>query len=243
VAASTLLAAPPVLGAVASAAASAMATAASVALGKSEPGFDPGCARARPYAAAASTAATAIGSEVAAYSSQASQPHMAAAADAAAADQPTCARARPYSTLRLARPSSREVTTPAASRGFELPAYPAPASDPPQLASARGSHGLPTAVTDGSPALFSPAQTGPGPSDQGSPAKTRTDQLRSGLLQVSQAACTNQQAVKQGDTGSIHGAAAAVINSSDATGQQAARELVAEDDGPSQEAIQVWQLN
>jgi len=49
--------------------------------------------------------------------------------------------------------------------------------------------------------------------------------------------------VQQGDVGCIHGAAAAVISSSAVSGRKAARELVAEDDGPSQEAIQVRQLH
>ncbi len=203
--------------------------------------IDPGCARARPYAAAASSAATATDSNLA--SAHASQPHVAAAAYAAM-DQPTCARALPYSAMRLISPSSRGAHMPAAGGGIKLPAFHASTSDPTQLANARGPHSLPSAATDGSPALFSPGQTGPGPSDQGFTAQTRADQQRSGLLQVSQqATCTNQQAVQQGDVGCIHGAAAAVISSSAVSGRKAARELVAEDDGPSQEAIQVRQLH
>ena len=227
-AANTPSAAPPVL------APSASAVAADAGLGRPATDVDPGCARARPYELplrtaapeAASTAATSLVSKLAAN---------------AAAIQPTCARALPYSAVRLTTPSSCEAPMSAASRGMKLPAIHASASDPPQLAHASGHNGLPTAATDGSPALFSPAQTGPGPSDQGFTAQTRADQQRSGLLQVSQAACANQQAGKQGNADSIHGSATAVISSSDATGQQAARELVAEDDGPSQNAIQVRQ--
>ena len=211
------------------ASAAAMATAADVTMGLQDLDIDPGCARARPYALTPCTAAPRAVRTAA------------TVMDAArvAGDQPTCARALPYSALRLTSPSSRKVITAAASGGVTLSGNHASAGDPhitagPQVAYAHGQNRIITAATDRSPALFSPAQPGPGPSDQGPSAQTRADQQRSGL--------TSQQAVQQGDDGNIRGGATLTTITSGATGHEAERQLIAEDDGPSQEAMQVWQV-
>ena len=210
---------------VVAASASAMATATAVAPGQSEPGLDPGCARARPFALPLCAVAP-------------------QAARRTAAPQPTCARALPYCAPR--RHSTRqEAPMPAASGGgVTLPASYASRDDAqsrpgPQLAVARDPTCPSTAATGGSPALSSPAQTGSGPTDHEPPAQTRNDQQRGGLFHVSQADNISQEAVKQGHDGNIPKGATLVASCGDATSKTAVRELVAEDDGPSQEVIQV----
>ena len=169
-----------------------------------------------------------------------------AAAPGAGADEPTCARALPYTGLHNVSGARLEGPMHAPGGSTTLRAASALASDPQplpgaQLTSTSWPAGTRTGASDYGPALPSPAGASPPQTDLGHggvlPAHVPTNNRSP--LPIGQAAINSQQQGEQGAAPIHSGAALMSAISGNAASKPASHELVDEDDGPSEEAMQV----